>query len=132
MKAGKYVLTVRDGSGTVSAASATITVVAAPVAPVITNLVDGQQVSSQTSTEIAGTAPAASTVTVFAGDVKIGEAKTNVRGRWKLETSVPIATGKQALRAVATTVDGIRAEDSTPVNVESTLTPLLPTTGGIP
>lgn len=126
---GKYVLTAQDEAGKL-ATETTISVAAAPVTPVITNIINGQQVSSQAPTEIAGTAPAASTVEVFAGEAKIGEAKANARGRWKLETTTPLAAGKQVLHAVAKTAEGMHSADSTVVNVESTLTPLLPTTGG--
>ena len=92
--------------------------------------IEQRTLSTLQGAEIVGTAPARSTVEVYAGANKLGEAKANARGRWSLTTDKPLSLGKQTLTAIAVDkTSGAKSTDSQPVDVQVADIPLLPTTG---
>ncbi len=105
-------LTASNGAGTTtSSATVTITSGTGPAAPVITGVTDdtgrpGDGVTSDLTLLVRGTAPASTTVTLYAG-LLIGSAPADASGNWQIplnRTDYPF--GRDDLTATATTASG--------------------------
>ncbi|MCJ8309114.1 MAG: M10 family metallopeptidase C-terminal domain-containing protein, partial [Rhizobiaceae bacterium] len=125
---GDYVYTAiaTDGFGTQSATSAPFNVTVdttAPAAPVVsvisddTGILADDEITSDTSLTVSGTAEADSTVEVFRDGVSIGTAVAT-GGQWSLADNSSLADGNYAYTAIATDVAGLSSAASAPLNVE--------------
>ena len=140
LSAGSYAFKAQatDLAGNTSGDSAVFTVVvdtSAPAAPAVTAITtdtgssgsDG--VTSDTTLVIAGTAEAASTVTVYKDGTSIGTATASGAGAWTFDyTGTTLAAGSYAFKAQATDLAGNTSGDSAVFTVvvdTSTMTPVI-------
>lgn len=114
-----YTYVVSDGKGGTATGTVQITVKAAMLAPVITDVVDdaGTQtgtVANGGSTDdslplLHGTAEAGAGVDVLAGGVTIGHVVADASGLWSFQVTTALGQGPQQFSAQATAADGATA-----------------------
>ena len=128
LKPGEYTLSAKDANG--ASNEAKVVVVAAPVAPVITNIKSGSKVTAGKVVEVAGTGPANSTITVYENAAEVGKTQSDAKGAWKLTPTKAIDPGKYKITAIASDAVAGESAKSNTVDIEAGVTVLLPTTGG--
>jgi hypothetical protein len=128
LRPGEHVISAKDANG--DAEDTTITLLAPPAAPVITNIKDGSKVEAGKPVVVSGTGPANSTITVYQNGNELGQTESNAKGAWKLTPTQPVEAGKYQYTAVASDEAAGESEASAPVEIEAGVTVLLPTTGG--